>query len=211
MKIKIKKIKNKNCFFLFKKIRKIQKITVKKMNISLLKDTVQKRKLLKSFKIVEKHNFKLLYKKGLQSHSFILEDENEQEIGYFTINVNGFTLMMNIFVENEYKFELRNLGLSRLLIASLILHLEEVFRKDQLLFIDVDASYSAGKSFWNHIGMKNSRFDEIKRVGIRKTNLDGSGCEKVITYADLSKWAIGVPMGNNNIVISYIYSVSNPC
>ena len=49
--------------------------------------------------------------------------------------------------------------------------------------------------------MKFCRFDKETRTAIRNTTLDGSGCEKVITYADLSKWAIGIPMGCDQIVV----------
>ena len=110
---------------------------------------------------------------------------------------------MTIYVDDEpLGGDLLKQGLSRLMIAAMIFQMEATnpFRQDQLLFIDVDASYENGTSFWEHIGMKFCRFDEIKRSGIRQTNLTGSGAEKVITYSDLSQWALGVPNGDNQII-----------
>lgn len=181
-----------------------------KRYINLLKDTTEKKKLLNSFKMIKTHNFTLLYARRLSSYEVILQDKNKVEIGYFTISLNNrFTMMMSITVDDEYMGgKLRKTGLSRLLICSLLFCLkDDTFRKDQLLFIDVDASYSNGKSFWENIGMITCRFDEVSRGGIRKTNLDGSGCEKVITYTNLCKWVFGVPMGNNQVVVSPFFKI----
>jgi hypothetical protein len=173
-----------------------------KMYLLTLKDTEEKKKLVNSLNKISKHKFDILFERSKNSYNVFILDKLKAEVGYFTISVNEkFTLMMNIFVDDEYfDGNLRKIGLSRLLICSMIYVLKDNVRKDQLLFIDVDASYENKKSFWDHIGMTYCRFDKESRVGIRKTSLDGSGCEKVITFSDLSKWATGVPMGDNQIV-----------
>jgi hypothetical protein len=174
--------------------------------VKLLRKQTQRRKLLKTLEFLEKHKLALLHKTTFNNNSIILQDEHQTEIGYFTVAThNSFTLMMSISVDDEYlRGKLRMEGFSRLLVTSMILLLHKKVRKDQLFFIDVDASYnSEGKSFWDHIGMAYCRFDKESRSAIRKTNLDGAGCEKMITYTDLSKWAIGVPMGNNQLVCKH--------
>jgi hypothetical protein len=169
----------------------------------------QKKKLLKTLKLLETYKLKLVfYNNNNNNYSILLQDEDELEVGYFSIFTHSkFTLMMSISVDDEYlNGKLRKTGLSRLLVTSMVFVLQEKLRKDQLLFIDVDASYSnEGKSFWDHIGMKFCRFDKEARTAIRKTNLDGAGCEKMITYTDLSNWAIGVPMGNNQIIVCSLF------
>jgi hypothetical protein len=167
--------------------------------IDKLKNNPQKKKLLRTLKILKKLKLTLAH----SNNSILILDDRQAEVGYFTITThNRFTMMMSISVDDEYSNgKLRKAGFSRLLVSSMVYVLQETLRKDQLLFIDVDASYSSeGKSFWDHIGMVYCRFDKEKRSAIRTTNLVGAGCEKMLTYTDLSKWAIGLPMGNNQLV-----------
>lgn len=171
--------------------------------INKLKSNPQKKKLLRTLKILKIFKLTLAHKISMSNNSILLLDDRQAEVGYFTITThNRFTMMMSISVDDEYSNgKLRKTGFSRLLVCSMVLMLQMKLRKDQLLFIDVDASYSSeGKSFWDHIGMVYCRFDKEERSAIRTTNLVGAGCEKMITYTDLSKWAIGLPMGNNQIV-----------
>ena len=109
-----------------------------------------------------------------------------KELGYFMIGKNIHTLTMNISVEDEYQ----NRGLSRIMISAMILYLltEETLRDDQLLFIDTDASWRNGLSFWNHIGMTECRFYKLERESIRKMPFDGAGYEKKITFRELYNW-----------------------
>lgn len=167
--------------------------------IDKLKNNPQKKKLLRTLKILKKLKLTLAHK---SNDSILILDERQAEVGYFTITThNRFTMMMSISVDDEYSNgKLRKTGFSRLLVCSMVYVVQMKLRKDQLLFIDVDASYSEGKSFWDHIGMVYCRFDKEERSAIRTTNLVGAGCEKMLTYTDLSKWAIGLPMGNNQIV-----------
>lgn len=59
-------------------------------------------------------------------------------------------------------------------------------RKDQLLFIDTDASWNIGAgescSFWDHIGMTANRYYD------RNLDTEGQGYEKKITFEELCKW-----------------------
>ena len=113
-----------------------------------------------------------------------------EEIGYFMIGKNMHTLTMNISVDDEYQ----NMGLSRIMVAAMILYLVTEqpalhIRDDQLLFIDTDASWRNGRSFWDHIGMTECRFYKLERESIRKMPFDGAGYEKKITFRELYNWA----------------------
>ena len=171
-------------------------------SVGLLNNNPQKKKLMRTLELLEKHKLTLVHEIKLSKDSIVLRDDQQVEVGYFTITShNTFTLMMSINVDERYL----KAGFSRLLVSSMVFVLQNKVRKDQLFFIDVDASYnSEGKSFWNHIGMNFCRFDKENRSAIRRTNFDGVGCEKSITFADLSRWAIGVPMGDNQIIVSLI-------
>lgn len=128
-----------------------------------------------------------------QSHMItLLCNAPGAEIGYFMIGKNRNTLTMNISVDVEYQ----NMGLSRIMVASMILYLVTEptplhIRKDQLLFIDTDASWRNGLSFWDHIGMTECRFYKLERESIRKMPFDGAGYEKKITFQELSIWTFG--------------------
>lgn len=105
-------------------------------------------------------------------------DEDNDEIAYFMISGEGFDtgkpMDMNIFVEDKYV----GMGLAKKLIQNMVYNLKEHYpniRKDQLLFIDTDAS----NGFWEHIGMKNNRYYDGNR------DVEGRGYEKHITYQSL--------------------------
>jgi hypothetical protein len=54
---------------------------------------------------------------------------------------------------------------------------KENVRKDQMFFIDVDASCG----YWDHIGMIDNRYYE------RNRSVEGRGYEKVITFEKLTR------------------------
>lgn len=160
-------------------------------------------RLLSSLRFLKQHKIFILFENTSDKYTISLKTLKGKEVGDFVIFRNNSDLLMYIYVDDEYlNGGLRNQGLSRLMIAAMIFQMESTnpFRQDQLLFIDVDSSYEKGSSFWEHIGMKFCRFDEIRRSGIRQTSLTGSGAEKVITYSRLSQWALGVSNGNNQII-----------
>ena len=160
-------------------------------------------RLLSSLRFLKQNKIFILFENTNEKYTILLKSLLGKELGNFSILNYHIGLFMTIYVDDEpLGGDLLKQGLSRLMIAAMIFQMEATnpFRQDQLLFIDVDASYENGTSFWEHIGMKFCRFDEIKRSGIRQTNLTGSGAEKVITYSDLSQWALGVPNGDNQII-----------
>jgi len=162
-----------------------------------------RQRLLTSLRFLKQNKIFILFENTNNKYTILLKTIEDKEIGDFNISNYDNGLFMYIYVDDEYlNGGLRNQGLSRLMIAAMIFQLQATnpFRCDQLLFIDVDASYENGSSFWEHIGMKFCRFDEVKRSGIRQTTLTGSGAEKVLTYSDLSQWALGVPNGDNQII-----------
>ena len=162
-----------------------------------------RQRLLNSLRFLKQNRIFILFENTNNKYTILLKTIEDKEIGDFNISNYDNGLFMYIYVDDEYlNGGLRNQGLSRLMIAAMIFQIEATnpFRCDQLLFIDVDASYENGSSFWEHIGMKFCRFDEVKRSGIRQTTLTGSGAEKVLTYSDLSQWALGVPNGDNQII-----------
>jgi len=159
--------------------------------------------LLRSLEFLKNNKIYVLFEKTETRYSILLKNILGWEVGDFAVLNHTSGLLMNIYVDDEYmNGRLRKQGLSRLMIAAMIFQMEATnpFRGDQLFCIDVDSSYENGTSFWEHIGMNLCRFDEVKRSGIRKLSLTGSGNEKVITYRDLSLWSLGVPNGNNQIV-----------
>ena len=113
-------------------------------------------------------------------------------IAYFEISGQGFntgeTMDMSISIDEKYK----KCGLSRKMVKVLCEYIQGIFpniRKDQLLFIDTDASWDwkNGKltSFWEYIGMKPSRY-YIRGNGVDR---EGKGFELGITFLDLCNWA----------------------
>jgi len=163
-------------------------------------------RLLSSLEFLKKNKIFLQFEKSDTKYTVLLKTIKDEEVGDFEIFCHTSGLLMSIYVDDDYmNGRLRKQGLSRVMIAAMIFQMESTnpFRSDQLFFIDVDASYENDRSFWEHIGMKLCRFDEVQRSGIRKLSLTGSGNEKVITYSDLSLWSLGVPNGNNQVVIRY--------
>ena len=87
---------------------------------------------------------------------------------------------MGIHVLDEYKGR----GLSRLLMKELCIYIKNEYpkiRKDQLLFIDTDASWEYKKnqyfSFWDYIGMDSNRYyDSTNR------EIEGQGYEKKLLF-----------------------------
>jgi len=161
-----------------------------------------RKRLLTSLRFLKQNKIFILFENTSDKYTISLKTILGKEVGDFSIS-NYRGLFMNIYIDDDHMDgQLRNQGLSRVMIAAMIFQQQETnpFRGDQLLFIDVDSSFQNGCSFWEHIGMKFCRFDEVKRSGIRKTSLTGSGAEKMITYRDLSQWALGVPNGDNQII-----------
>jgi len=113
---------------------------------------------------------------------------NGIELGYFSIQgrLNIDTLDMSIFINDDPI--LRGHGLAKLMIAYLVMYMmtSEHILKDQLIYIDADAS----GGFWDHIGMSENRY-----YTRNYRTVIGRGYEKEITFSKLSLWAVGVPMG----------------
>ena len=126
--------------------------------------------------------------------SKLFDLDNQIEIGSFEINGefdSGKTVDMGIRVEKEYQGK----GYSKELIKVLCNYILQTgypkIRKDQMLFIDTDAS--AG--FWDKIGMKSHRYGDDY---IGRRNVEGVGYEKMITFGDLCKWSgVSLPIGGN--------------
>ena len=124
--------------------------------------------------------------------SKLINTETNEEMGEFTISGKfdtGNTVDMGIRVDDN----LRGMGISRELIRLLCIYIMEVaypkIRKDQLLFIDTDAS----EGFWDYIGMKEHPYG-IDYEGYR--DLEGVGYEKKITFGEICNWA-GAPLPVN--------------
>ena len=82
---------------------------------------------------------------------------------------SGNTCSLSISIVDEYQ----NNGYTKLMWKEMIKNLKkENIRKDQMFFIDVDASCG----YWNHIGMIDNRYYE------RNRSVEGKGYEKVITF-----------------------------
>ena len=117
-------------------------------------------------------------------------DLNENiELGSFDVMGkfdSGETVDMGIRVNKEYQGNGFARRLVKTMCSYIIKHGYPRIRKDQLLFIDADAS----GGFWDEIGMKENRYG-YDYGGIR--NIEGVGYEKVITFGELCKWA-KVPM-----------------
>ena len=64
-------------------------------------------------------------------------------------------------------------------------------RKDQLLYIDADAS----SGFWDYIGMESARYYDR----YDKRFVEGAGFEKQITFQGLCKWAdVALPVNGGS-------------
>ena len=119
---------------------------------------------------------------GYESKLFDLE--NQIEIGSFEINGtfdSGETVDMGIRVNEEYQGKGYSKGLIRALCKYILQTGYPKIRKDQMLFIDTDASVG----FWDKIGMRPHRYGD-DYMGQR--DVEGAGYEKMITFGDLCKW-----------------------
>jgi len=129
----------------------------------------------------------------------MLFDKLGERVGKFNINGRfdtGETVDMGISLEDDFQ----NKKLSKLMVAALcemiVLDYPNI-RKDQLFFIDADAS----GGFWDAMGMKVGRYSSVEKRAIhgntRKS--EGEGYAKEIKFSDMSKWALGVGMTVNRI------------
>jgi len=105
--------------------------------------------------------------------------KNGEIIGEFWINgkIDLDTLDMSIYIDED-NVELKSKGLARLMISYMVMCMmaNENIRKDQLIYIDSDAS----GGFWDHIKMSKNRYYSSDR------NITGKGYEKKITFSELS-------------------------
>ena len=154
-------------------------------------------KILHTVEYINKQNIAInyCYTDINKNHTITINNSTGIELGYFTLGQNINTFTLNISVDEEYQHK----GLSRVMIAAMILYLETEtnlnIRYDQLLFIDTDASWNnEGTSFWDSIGMTECRFNKPERVSMRKMPFDGAGYEKKITYRKLSSWAFTIDL-----------------
>ena len=122
----------------------------------------------------------------VRSNRTVTLTKNNEEIGWFYINGDLNTLLdMSIFLEDEFHGK----KIAKLMVGFLIINMinkEPKIRKDQLIFIDTDAS----GFYWDSLGMKISRHSD-------RTHRDvvGEGYEKNITFSDLSKKVLGICYG----------------
>jgi hypothetical protein len=146
-------------------------------------------KNLKALEFINDNNIMLNYSNRF-GRKLVTMTKNNIEFGKFYIDYNSGLLDMSIYIEDDpsqtLNICLRGKGLARLMIGFLIINNIEPIRKDQLIFIDSDAS--AG--FWDIIGMIPNRYYERN-----DRQVIGSGYEKVITFSKFSKWALGVSLG----------------
>ena len=108
--------------------------------------------------------------------------KNGKELGFFTIDgrPNIDTMDMTIYIEETENLIGR--GLAKLMIAyMLICMVNENIRKDQLVYIDTDAS----DGFWAHIGMQENRY-----YSRGLSTIIGRGYEMFISFSKLAKWAL---------------------
>lgn len=127
---------------------------------------------------------------GYESKLFDLE--KQIEIGSFEISGkfdSGKTVDMGISVDEDYRRKGYSKGLVRALCKYIIQVGYPKIRKDQILFIDTDASVG----FWDKIGMTPHRYGD-DYMGHR--DIEGVGYEKMITFGELCKWSgVSLPTG----------------
>ncbi len=106
----------------------------------------------------------------------------------------GETIDMGISLDDD----LQKHKLSKLMVAALckmlILEYPKI-RKDQFFLIDSDAS----GGFWDAIGMKEGRYSDMEkraRYG-SKRKMEGEGYHKIITFSDMSYWALHERLGDS--------------
>ena len=154
-------------------------------------------KLIDSMRFIEENGYKIILKKtdGLKWEININTDieANNLDMPRFEISVGnspGDPLSMGISTESA-SFDFSKKGVARLMIASMCIELirDTQIGKKTLLFIDFDES----DGFWDKIKMRSNRYSERempKRVFDTNYNY-GYGYEKVITFSNLCKFALG--------------------
>ena len=147
------------------------------------------------------NNLTMSYVSSPTYKKIILEREGV-EVGRFSaggglLGINhifdtGKTIDMGISLDDD----LQKHKLSKLMVAALckmlILEYPKI-RKDQLFFIDADAS----GGFWDVMGMKEGRYSYMGKRNNSKLRekLEGEGYEKSITFSDMSNWALKERLG----------------
>uniref|UniRef100_A0A6C0HQ80 N-acetyltransferase domain-containing protein n=1 Tax=viral metagenome TaxID=1070528 RepID=A0A6C0HQ80_9ZZZZ len=150
------------------------------------------------------NNLTMSYVSSPTYKKIILEREGD-EVGRFSaggglignnphIFDTGETIDMGISLDDD----LQKHKLSKLMVAALckmlILEYPKI-RKDQFFLIDSDAS----GGFWDAIGMKEGRYSDMeKRVRYgNKRKMEGEGYHKIITFSDMSYWALHERLGDS--------------
>ncbi len=106
----------------------------------------------------------------------------------------GETIDMGISLDDD----LQKHKLSKLMVAALckmlILEYPKI-RKDQFFLIDSDAS----GGFWDAIGMKEGRYSDMETRAMygSKRKMEGEGYHKIITFSDMSYWALHERLGDS--------------
>lgn len=166
-------------------------------------------------------NLSLYYQETISKHisgksnififkSFIVDNDTNNEIGYFLIQGNGYSH----FYENtpdmtiQLNEEWRGTGLSRLLIflctngMNQITYQYKLEEQNPIIYIDVDGSDMIDvihdKSFWDIVGMKKGRYAESETT----RNIQGVGYEKEIEFNKLKMFG-----DKNKITINYVMNM----
>ena len=150
------------------------------------------------------NNLTMSYVSILTYKKIILEREGV-EVGRFSVGGGlignnphifdtGETIDMGISLDDD----LQKHKLSKLMVAALckmlILEYPKI-RKDQLFAIDSDAS----GGFWDAIGMKEGRYSDMEKRAMygNKRKMEGEGYHKIITFSDMSYWALHERLGDS--------------
>ena len=160
-------------------------------------------KLSNSMQFIDENNLRIILKKidGLKWIVSINTDLEASDINmpHFEISKGiflGDPLSMGISTESESTLFLKK-GLARLMIACMCLELikgEKISSKTPL-FIDLDES----DGFWDKIGMRSNRYSD-KDIPERYSDTNynyGYGYDKVISFSDLCKFALGKSGGKS--------------
>jgi len=161
-------------------------------------------KILESVKFLKDNGLNLvLDKKQLQSTdewAIRVIDHDGTQFGYFQVEFYRLHGVLNITISTTDEGDdsiIKGEGIARLMIATMCieLHNKKKIRPDTYLYIDADAS----GGFWGHIGMDNNRYGDTIRYN---RNVSGKGHELNITFRDLSRWAVGFPLGTSGSLFS---------
>ena len=161
-------------------------------------------KLYNSLSFLKENNLGLIVRKkqNISSNEWsirVINDENEL-LGYFDIDCNASlgTLQLGISTIEEGGDEslLKGQGIARLMVAAMCLALVKDGKISHITQLYIDADASGG--FWDAIGMGPHRYSDNPLI---RRNIPGRGQEKMITFGDLSLWALGEIMGNPNAMV----------